>query len=711
MIISKEDNTDYSEAQILQKYKEVAMRLLPLSMPQVPPGALEEALDYSISKRIHNDKAKIENNYKEKTIEIDIVALCEYIIEKEPIICASGVMFKKHSVSANPLIDLVSTFLNNRAEMKNMMFSFPKGSAEFEKYNLFQLLAKIDANSLYGGLGNSSCLFYNINVATSITTQARACISSAGLQFEMFLANGCKFESLNEVVTFIDNVRQERGERKYSDYDLLDHNISTADCFAKIISTCGFNWIPTSDEADIILDILLELDPEDINRLYYKNNLYEFMENTSMTKAFIYIISHLNEPFLNPNEAPEEIQIEIDEFTSILMEYVYYHHHIIDRLDKYNHMVRNVDVLTDTDSVMVSVDAFYRWGLSKIQGMDFPILHDRIDIFNKLSYDEFGDVTNAKPIFERVDDDEYRDFDFMQDEVIEVERLLNPMKVVTQDGLRYSIINTIAYVLGEVIGDYMLRFTYGSNSFAEGKKCLIIMKNEFLFKRLYLTMVKKNYATIQEVQEGNVISGGYFDIKGLPLAKSSTNPSTQDRLQRIMYEDILNAEEHIDQIKLLKDLAIFEKDIISEIREGSTKYFKPMRLKAIDSYADPMSTPGVKALLAWNAVKDADAEGFNTDEENHFNVIKVNITRKNLLDMQMNYPETYAKFKELMEDNYFSTKINTLAIPKDIQTPEWILDYIDYDTILSDNLGLFPLEPIGIYKNNDANNYTNIISI
>ena len=45
-------------------------------------------------------------------------------------------------------------------------------------------------------------LLYNINVATSITSQGRALVSSASMCFEMFLANNVKFGSLNEVVEF-----------------------------------------------------------------------------------------------------------------------------------------------------------------------------------------------------------------------------------------------------------------------------------------------------------------------------------------------------------------------------------------------------------------------------------------------------------------------------------------------------------------------------
>ena len=127
-------------------------------------------------------------------------------------------------------------------------------------------------------------------MATSITAQGRALVSSAGLLFESFLANSVKFGSLNEVVGFIDNIVNERPERKFRDRDILDKDIEVENCFGKLILTCGFNWIPDEEEMDIIWKMLNNLDQEDINRIYYKNNLYEFMSNTSMIKAVRYIM-------------------------------------------------------------------------------------------------------------------------------------------------------------------------------------------------------------------------------------------------------------------------------------------------------------------------------------------------------------------------------------------------------------------------------------
>jgi hypothetical protein len=175
-------------------------------------------------------------------------------------------------------------------------------------------------------------MYYNLHVAASVTTQGRSLVSNAGLCFESFLANNVKFGSIDQVITYIDNILTE--ERTFNDYKILDRNISIDECFLKIVSTCGFEWIPTEDELQVIWNLLYKLDQITINRIYYKNNLYEFMSNSSMSNALILLIEGLNKPYLTPNVIPEEIKDELSVFGDLLMEYVYYHYEYIDAIDR-----------------------------------------------------------------------------------------------------------------------------------------------------------------------------------------------------------------------------------------------------------------------------------------------------------------------------------------------------------------------------------------
>ena len=152
---------------------------------------------------------------------------------------------------------------------------------------------KIDANGIYGTLGMYSSLIYNINVATSITSQGRALVSSMTLHFEMMLADNVKFGSLDQVMEFINNICKEKPNRKFNDLGLLNHIPTREECFAKLILECGYRWIPNEDEMDIIWKVVNNLTQEDVTRVYYKNNLYEFISNTNVFEIIRLILHKL----------------------------------------------------------------------------------------------------------------------------------------------------------------------------------------------------------------------------------------------------------------------------------------------------------------------------------------------------------------------------------------------------------------------------------
>lgn len=145
----------------IESYKNKMKRLMYLYNPHIPIEDLDSILDYSINKRLYNAKAGISNSYKRyidpetqkyKDLfhEYTLLQIADYIKTRNPIVTSMGTMFQHHESVPNPLAITIQSFLDLRSQHKKEMFKYPKGSEQFEKYNLLQQLDKIDANGIYG---------------------------------------------------------------------------------------------------------------------------------------------------------------------------------------------------------------------------------------------------------------------------------------------------------------------------------------------------------------------------------------------------------------------------------------------------------------------------------------------------------------------------------------------------------------------------------
>ena len=135
---------------VIQKYKQVLLDGLRCSFPLLTDQEILEAIDYSIINRYKSSPARINNNYTKQEIKGTLLDMISYIESLEPIMTSSGVLYKKHKEADNPLSRMIMGFIKQRKVFKKTMFKFPKSSADFEKYNLLQLLEKLNANATYG---------------------------------------------------------------------------------------------------------------------------------------------------------------------------------------------------------------------------------------------------------------------------------------------------------------------------------------------------------------------------------------------------------------------------------------------------------------------------------------------------------------------------------------------------------------------------------
>lgn len=741
-----------SKHKSLSSYRDTMFRILKSMYPDASDNDLYEGIDYSISKRFKNFNLTVQNNYTNSDIELSMIEMLDYIAKRQPIITSYGTMFKQHDIVPNPMSKVIQNFLNLRKKHKKEMFKHPKGSEMFEHYNLLQALDKIDVNGIYGLIGLYVSLIYDANVSPAVTSTGRSLISSAIMCFEGFLGNNVKFGSLNDILIFIDNVRREYTKWKYNDSDILSKSgyVSSTECFNKLIMNCGYKYIPSSDDMDIVWKIIQNCNQIELNRLFYKNNLYCFMDLPISRNLMIKIVTNMQRPYIEPSNPPEEIVEDLNLLRDLLIEYVFYCYQYMDRMIRNKNMVKSVSIVSDTDSSFVSLDAWYNYNLQYLKDYDCPILHQQIDVYKMIeasdyqwknteaqrwynAVDKYPLVTFAKRNeFGDIDSSEYqaiefidapKDYDFYNEEVINKKRSIDALKIIPQDNLKFALINIMCYILSSVINLYMIDFTKQSGSYRADELCRINMKNEFYMSRIMLTDAKKHYASLQILQEGNYLGEGVLDVKGIDcLTKSSFSKDTQKALRKILLEDILTGK--VDQLKLIKDIAIFEKTIFHDLKNGSKKYYKPVTIKSIDHYETPLRIQGIKAAIAWNYVRGEDLPGFNLGDRNSLDIIKINID-KNILEMVKDlYPYQFSKFSEILNPNcdtvvegvplntIFKGAIDSIALPKDVSVPEWLKLIIDYDQIISDNISGFPLSSIGICQfGKKKANWSNVIHL
>ena len=213
-----------------------------------------------------------------------------------------------------------------------------------------------------------------------------------------------------------------------------------------------------------------------------------------------------------------------------------------------------------------------------------------------------------------------------------------------------------------------------------------------------------------ELQEGNIIpEEKSLDVKGMDaFVKSSTNPAVQARLKKILYEDILNSEA-IDQIQVLRDIAKVEKEIFDSINNGEKRFFKPVKVKSLSSYENPMRIQGIVGSYVYNYLHEPGTEALDLSIRNSVDIIKVDISMKNIDRIKDTHPYVYEKAIELMKTKEFSTGIDCVALPLNEHVHGWVLPFIEYQVIINDNISGFPIESIGLFRGASTNNSTNMI--
>ena len=155
------------------------------------------------------------------------------------------------------------------------------------------------------------------------------------------------------------------------------------------------------------------------------------------------------------------------------------------------------------------------------------------------------------------------------------------------------------------------------------------------------------------------------------------------------------------------------------MRSGEKDYYKPVSIKAIGRYDDPLGIQGIKASLVWNVVRNRELEAIDLDAKNNIDIVKTNINPTTIENIREEFPEEYERLRALLsgeKDKDLSKalkgSISSVAVPRNVRTPEWLTHLINYTEITNDNIKNFPVESVGIMRMNKSNvNYSNILRL
>lgn len=633
---------------------------------------VEKYLDKLIKKHMVNPELDIVNNYRNQSTHTDLLSLIDTIHDHQLIIGGGGVLYVQHDTKGrdNIMYKFIAAKQVERNAYKKQRKNYPDDSDEWAYYDILQNATKIIINSLYGVHGYDGFILYNRFIAESITNIGRQIITTAVMTFEMFLANGIKYNTEEEVYKHVTNVCNEFNEKvDYSIFviDNIDHKV-----VKRLLDVCAFE---PSDEFILTLEGMVKnMNYGQKVLLYYKNNLYEFTSLPFIADKLRYIITNLDEL-----KAPDKKRIKddqiiqyIDEIWEFYQMFVLYDYPIYDRVRKAMYTDRTNVLYVDTDSNFLGLN---KW-------------------VNFLHHDIMCDQINK----------EEAEFNFIA-------------------------VNLMAMFLSNVI-DHGLQCLCKHMNTKKEHAVRLNMKNEFYLSRIIFTDAKKRYVSNTVLQEGQLLNNGKgkADIKGFDFKKAGTKKYLRAIYTDICEDDILRAE-RIDVEKIYRKVINLRGDITDSMKRGESTFFKQANVQILEHYKNPFSTQGVVAVLLWNTLNPEYAMEFPTDCD----IVPIHeltgpkgssrwSNEKFVMEFKECYPDAYNKLDRYIYHNpnelIRNMGLTSIAKPKnsEIPLPEWFNFLLDPEKVVLDSLNLISpiLKSLGLngLKTNASTEYmTNIIDL
>ena len=230
----------------------------------------------------------------------------------------------------NILLDMVQMLLDIRKVYKKKKLAHlnDEDKTLCNLYDKYQLVYKLLNNSFFGATGQPQSIFFDPYFPSSIMNNGQIIIMTAITTFEKIVGN-FYFDSIDDVLLYVKRIK----EQKYTRTINIDKDITKEELFNLIKS----KFENKKFEENILKKLISNLSQDEINKIYYKNNLIEFMKLTEVKKILKDVIT---DKFLDPNEPPEEIKDKLNEYWNLVKEYCMYVYIPVNRTQFCHHHIR-----------------------------------------------------------------------------------------------------------------------------------------------------------------------------------------------------------------------------------------------------------------------------------------------------------------------------------------------------------------------------------
>ena len=636
--------------------------------PNLDRKIVEGNVRRMLKERLEDPTIIMDNNVTGDHGTITLTKLCSWIDREEPVISGNATFYCQPTRLRSPTSNMLKAMKRARARIKKEMFK-ALNAGDMDRYMMLDLQQqnlKVIMNAEYGGSGTPTAAFYTKYSPAATTLMAQSIITVMAAFFESIVGNNQKFFNINEFFDWAHFVRQKK--------DKIPKWVTRRTSSEVYRRLLPHFMIVTKEELELVQQYLDNLTDDELVYFYYGNNLNEFVYDHPYVQKYIReILSRLPnyeanptrvprgfedrfkskdeynkwvsvQMFLDPNNPPEQIKELLDDFANIIHQMVFIEYITPDSIEKLNNHKRNTVILVDTDSNIINSNIFVSHVLNKV----FP-------------NETFG---RSK----------------MYNEMI--------------------LVNVIGVTLSKAVNSMLMAYARCHNINDEDAKELT-MKNEFMFRRLFLMLVKKRYVASIVLREGNIMMPFKKEIKGVNFIKADISEDIQKRLESILCNHLLFSDD-IELHEMMKELKQFEKDIYIDLKAGHTKYLKTSVYKDASAYKDQQNKDGTKSSGAWKIQVYRGSiiwnELYPLQKINAFERVKILKlavqSPSDLLKIKDQFPREYemAIAKIFQSDNGMIVKsgLNVICIPANVkQIPEWLIPLIDYDILISDVISSF----------------------